>query len=122
MFSGSLVALVTPMLDDGAIDIQAWERLLELHVRGGTAAVVVGGSTGESVALTDAEGDLLIAHARRCCAGRMARDRGGRRKQHGRGRAAGRGTWPAPASTPCWSRLHRTIVPRKRVYIVILRQ
>jgi len=72
MFSGSLVALVTPMLDDGAIDIDAWNRLLELHLRSGTAAVVVGGSTGESVTLTDAEHELLIAHARGRCAGRMA--------------------------------------------------
>lgn len=71
MFSGSLVALVTPMLDDGAIDIQAWERLLEMHLRAGTAAVVVGGSTGESVTLTDAECDQLVALAQRRCAGRM---------------------------------------------------
>jgi 4-hydroxy-tetrahydrodipicolinate synthase len=71
MFSGSLVALVTPMLDDGAIDLGAWDRLLELHLRSGTAALVVGGSTGESVTLTDAEHDSLIAHARRRCAGRM---------------------------------------------------
>ncbi len=72
MFSGSLVALVTPMLDDGAIDLDAWDRLLELQLRSGTSAVVVGGSTGESVTLTEAEHDLLLAHARRRCAGRMA--------------------------------------------------
>jgi len=45
MFSGSLVALVTPMLEDGAIDLDAWDRLLDLHLRSDTAAVVVGGST-----------------------------------------------------------------------------
>ena len=72
MFSGSLVALVTPMHDDGAIDVEAWERLLDLHLRCDTAAVVVGGSTGESVALTEAEHDALLARARRRCAGRMA--------------------------------------------------
>ena len=72
MFSGSLVALVTPMLDDGAIDVEAWDRLLELHLRSGTAAVVVGGSTGESVTLTEAEHDLLIDRAQRRCAGRIA--------------------------------------------------
>jgi 4-hydroxy-tetrahydrodipicolinate synthase len=71
MFSGSLVALVTPMLEDGTIDLGAWDRLLDLHLRSGTAAVVVGGSTGESMTLTDTEQDLLIAHARRRCAGRM---------------------------------------------------
>ncbi len=72
MFSGSLVALVTPMLDDGAIDFDAWQRLLDLHLRSGTAAVVVGGSTGESATLTDEEQDALIVHARRRCSGRMA--------------------------------------------------
>ncbi len=71
MFSGSLVALVTPMLDDGAIDIPAWERLLQVHLHGGTAAVVVGGSTGESVTLTHAECELLLAVAQRRCAGSM---------------------------------------------------
>jgi 4-hydroxy-tetrahydrodipicolinate synthase len=72
MFSGSLVAIVTPMLEDGAIDLPAWERLLDLHLHAGTAGVVVGGSTGESVALTDAEQDSLLSHARRRIAGRMA--------------------------------------------------
>jgi 4-hydroxy-tetrahydrodipicolinate synthase len=72
MFSGSLVAIVTPMLEDGAIDLPAWERLLDLHLHGGTAGVVVGGSTGESVTLTEAEQDSLLAHARRRIAGRMA--------------------------------------------------
>ena len=72
MFSGSLVAIVTPMLEDGAIDLEAWDRLLDLHLQGGSAGVVVGGSTGESVTLTDAEQDSLLAHARRRLAGRMA--------------------------------------------------
>ena len=71
MFAGSLVALVTPMLDDGALDMPAWDRLLDLHLRSGTAGVVVGGSTGESVALSEAEQDLLLARARGRAAGRM---------------------------------------------------
>lgn len=72
MFSGSLVALVTPMLEDGAIDVDAWERLLDLHRHAGTSAVVVAGSTGESVTLTDVEQDHLLDRARRRCAGRLA--------------------------------------------------
>lgn len=72
MFSGSLVALVTPMLDDGALDMPAWDRLLDLHLSSGTAGVVVGGSTGESVALSEVEQNLLLARARRRAAGRMA--------------------------------------------------
>ena len=71
MFSGSLVAIVTPMLEDGSLDLEAWERLLDLHVHSGTSAVVVGGSTGESVTLTAEEQDTLLAHARRRLAGRL---------------------------------------------------
>ncbi len=72
MFSGSLVAIVTPMLEDGAIDMEAWDRLLDLHLRSGTAGVVVGGSTGESVTLTEVEQEALLAQARRRIDGRMA--------------------------------------------------
>ena len=55
MFSGSLVAIVTPMQPDGAIDYEAWSRLIEWHAAEGTAGIVVGGTTGESATLTDAE-------------------------------------------------------------------
>jgi 4-hydroxy-tetrahydrodipicolinate synthase len=72
MFSGSLVALVTPMSGDGALDMGAWDRLIDLHLHGGTTAIVVGGSTGESVTLTDAEQETLLERARRRIAGRMA--------------------------------------------------
>ncbi|HZO22125.1 MAG TPA: 4-hydroxy-tetrahydrodipicolinate synthase [Steroidobacteraceae bacterium] len=55
MFSGSLVAMVTPMRPDGALDLQAWERLIELHLSSGTRGLVVGGTTGESATLSEAE-------------------------------------------------------------------
>ncbi len=55
MFSGSLVALVTPMRPDGAIDFAAWQRLLDFHLANGTNGVVVGGTTGESATLRDGE-------------------------------------------------------------------
>jgi 4-hydroxy-tetrahydrodipicolinate synthase len=55
MFSGSLVAIVTPMHADGGLDFQAWSRLLDLHLENGTSGIVVGGTTGESATLTDAE-------------------------------------------------------------------
>ncbi len=71
MFSGSLVAIVTPMLEDGTLDLEAWERLLDFHQQSGTSGVIVGGSTGESVTLTEADLDALVAHARRRIAGRM---------------------------------------------------
>ncbi|HEY3783951.1 MAG TPA: 4-hydroxy-tetrahydrodipicolinate synthase [Steroidobacteraceae bacterium] len=55
MFSGSLVAMVTPMRPDGALDLPAWERLIDLHLSSGTSGLVVGGTTGESATLSDAE-------------------------------------------------------------------
>jgi 4-hydroxy-tetrahydrodipicolinate synthase len=55
MFSGSLVAIVTPMRTDGGVDFAAWERLLDFHLANGTNALVVGGSTGESVNLRETE-------------------------------------------------------------------
>jgi 4-hydroxy-tetrahydrodipicolinate synthase len=71
MFSGSLVALVTPMQPDGSIDYGAWSRLLEMHLAGGTAGVVVGGTTGESVTLSDAELRELLVRAKEILRGRM---------------------------------------------------
>ena len=55
MFSGSLVAIVTPMRADGSLDFAAWLRLIDFHVENGTRGIVVGGSTGESATLADAE-------------------------------------------------------------------
>jgi 4-hydroxy-tetrahydrodipicolinate synthase len=65
MFSGSLVAIVTPMRADGALDLAAWSRLIDWHLQSGTAGIVVGGTTGESATLTDAE---LKELAERACA------------------------------------------------------
>src|SRR5580700_6044520 len=55
MFSGSLVAIVTPMRPDGRVDFEAWARLVDFHLQNGTSGIVVGGTTGESATLTDAE-------------------------------------------------------------------
>jgi 4-hydroxy-tetrahydrodipicolinate synthase len=55
MFSGSLVAIVTPMRPDGRLDFEAWARLVDFHLQNGTGGIVVGGSTGESATLLDAE-------------------------------------------------------------------
>ena len=51
MFHGSMVALVTPMTDDGAVDVPALERLVDFHVDHGTDAIVAVGTTGESPTL-----------------------------------------------------------------------
>lgn len=71
MFAGSSVALVTPMRPDGAVDHEAWLRLLDFQLQGGTTAVVVGGTTGESATLEDAELRQLVESAVRHVRGRM---------------------------------------------------
>ncbi|QKK03473.1 MAG: 4-hydroxy-tetrahydrodipicolinate synthase [Pseudomonadota bacterium] len=72
MFKGSLVALVTPMQPDGAIDFPAWRRLIDWHLQSGTDGLVVGGTTGESVNLTGEEFSQLLATAVEQVAGRIA--------------------------------------------------
>ena len=52
MFSGSIVALVTPMQADGAVDFGALDRLVDFHVEQGTNGVVAVGTTGESCTLS----------------------------------------------------------------------
>jgi 4-hydroxy-tetrahydrodipicolinate synthase len=64
MFAGSLVAIVTPMRGDGAIDYVAWDRLLELHLASGTTGIIVGGTTGESPTVTEEEQFQLLQRAR----------------------------------------------------------
>jgi 4-hydroxy-tetrahydrodipicolinate synthase len=51
MISGSIVALVTPMKADGAVDYAALARLVEWHISSGTNAIVAVGTTGESATL-----------------------------------------------------------------------
>jgi 4-hydroxy-tetrahydrodipicolinate synthase len=63
MFSGSLVAIVTPMTAEGALDWPAWDRLLDFHVREGTDGIVVAGTTGESPVLSAAEIEELTRRA-----------------------------------------------------------
>ncbi|MBI3778511.1 MAG: 4-hydroxy-tetrahydrodipicolinate synthase [Gammaproteobacteria bacterium] len=51
MFQGSMVALVTPMNEDGSLDRSALRRLVDFHVENGTDAIVAVGTTGESPTL-----------------------------------------------------------------------
>ena len=61
--SGSITALATPFTASGALDLDAWARLLARQLDAGTHAVVVAGSTGEAAALDDLEYDTLLAAA-----------------------------------------------------------
>jgi 4-hydroxy-tetrahydrodipicolinate synthase len=63
MFSGSMVAILTPMTAEGALDWPAWDRLLDFHVREGSDGIVVAGTTGESPALSAAEIEELTRRA-----------------------------------------------------------
>ena len=51
MISGSLVALVTPMLEDGSVDWSGLDALLDWHMQVGTNGIVAVGTTGESATL-----------------------------------------------------------------------
>jgi len=71
MFSGSLVAIVTPMTADGALDWPAWERLLDFHLSEGSDGIVVAGTTGESPVLSIDEIEELTRRAVARCHGRL---------------------------------------------------
>lgn len=62
MISGSIVALVTPMFDDGSIDWDSMDALLDMHIREGTGAIVSVGTTGESATLSVKEHCTVIDH------------------------------------------------------------
>ena len=70
-FTGSLVALVTPMAADGDLDTRRLHHLLDWHLEAGTDGLVIGGTTGESPTLLPEELDLLVNLARDHVAGRM---------------------------------------------------
>ncbi|KGM53739.1 dihydrodipicolinate synthase [Lysobacter arseniciresistens ZS79] len=69
--SGSITALATPFDADGELDLDAWRRLIDAQVEGGTQALVVAGSTGEAAALFDAEFDTLLRTAVEHVGGRV---------------------------------------------------
>ena len=71
MFSGSIVAIITPFVDGGGIDYAALKRLIELHAAAGTSGIVVGGTTGESATLTATEHAELIHRSVEMIDGRM---------------------------------------------------
>lgn len=72
MFKGSIPALITPMREDGSLDLAAWDRLLDFHLDEGSDAVVVGGTTGESPTVDADELATLIGRAKTRVAGRMS--------------------------------------------------
>jgi len=71
MFQGSMVAMVTPMHADGAIDDDGLSRLVEFHIESGTDAIVAVGTTGESATLDHIEHSEVIARVVELAAGRI---------------------------------------------------
>lgn len=72
MFHGSIVALVTPMAEDGSLDMGALARLVDFHVDAGTNAIVSVGTTGESATLDPREHLEVIRRTVQFAHGRIA--------------------------------------------------
>lgn len=62
IYRGSMVAIVTPMTGDGAVDYGAMDRLIDFHLANQTDALVVVGTTGESATLDYDEHCQVIRH------------------------------------------------------------
>ena len=58
--TGSLVALLTPMLEDGRVDYPGLRKLIDWHIAEGTNCIVVVGTTGESPTVTVEEHREII--------------------------------------------------------------
>ncbi|MFP5460816.1 MAG: 4-hydroxy-tetrahydrodipicolinate synthase [Gammaproteobacteria bacterium] len=71
MIKGSLVAIVSPMHEDGSLDFDAYRKLIDWHVAEGTAAIVAVGTTGESPTVDVDEHVELIRVAVEHSAGRV---------------------------------------------------
>ena len=71
MFHGSMVALVTPMQEGGALDGEALSRLVEFHIENGTDAIVAVGTTGESATVDEKEHCELIRQTVDAARGRI---------------------------------------------------
>jgi 4-hydroxy-tetrahydrodipicolinate synthase len=71
MIKGSLVAIVSPMRDDGSLDLDAYRRLIEWHIAEGTSGIVAVGTTGESPTVDHDEHCELIRIAVETVRGRI---------------------------------------------------
>jgi len=69
-FTGSAVAIVTPLNENG-IDYEAYDRLIEFQLANSTDAIVVAGTTGEASTLTDEEHVEIIRYTVEKVAGRV---------------------------------------------------
>lgn len=70
MFTGVATALATPFQQDGSLNLPAWEALIEEQIQEGVSGLVIGGTTGEGMTITDAEFETLLTKAIDITAGR----------------------------------------------------
>ncbi|MDD5147493.1 MAG: 4-hydroxy-tetrahydrodipicolinate synthase [Candidatus Daviesbacteria bacterium] len=59
-FKGAITAIVTPFLENGELDLESLELLVEFQIKNGIFGLVPCGSTGEAATLSDEEKDLVI--------------------------------------------------------------
>ena len=71
MLTGSLVALVTPMFEDGQVDFESLKRLVDFHIDNGTDGIVAVGTTGESATLGVEEHIKVVEAVAKHAAGRV---------------------------------------------------
>ncbi|MGN1198776.1 MAG: 4-hydroxy-tetrahydrodipicolinate synthase [Acetatifactor sp.] len=71
IFKGAGVAIVTPMHEDGSVDYESFEQLVEFQIANGTDAIIVCGTTGESSTLTHEEHLDVIRYCAKVVAGRV---------------------------------------------------
>ena len=71
MLTGSLVAIITPMREDGSVHYEQFQRLIDWHVANGTDAIVAVATTGESTTLSVPEKIEVIEAAIRFADGRI---------------------------------------------------
>jgi 4-hydroxy-tetrahydrodipicolinate synthase len=71
MFSGSIVALITPFDSDGEVDYASLKKLVDFHVAAGTDAIVSVGTTGESATLSIEEHVKVVSKTVEFAEGRI---------------------------------------------------
>ena len=71
IFVGSGTAMVTPFKEDGSINYEKMAELIDMQAAGGTAAIIVSGTTGENATQPLDEHEVLMDFCVKHCAGRM---------------------------------------------------
>jgi 4-hydroxy-tetrahydrodipicolinate synthase len=116
MLSGSIVAIVTPMTADGALDLPGLKKLIEWHIAEGTDGIVIVGTTGESPTVDVDEHQRLIEAAIEYAAKRVPviAGTGGNSTKEPRKRSRSRSSpgRPGPTMRSPWCRT--TTSPRRK--------